>query len=103
MQLPDLAAHDTLPKLLRLNAERWPHEVAVREKDFGSWKHFSWADMSARVRELASGLMALGILRFFGHGRYDVVINKARYDIDLFKSPDRQSIRSYFPVFKGLA
>ena len=49
------------------------------------------------------GLMALGVLRFFGHGRNDVIINGARYVIDLYKSPDRQSIRSYFPVFKGLA
>ena len=48
MQLPDLAAHDTLPKLLRLNAERWPGDVAAREKDLGIWKRYDWADMSAR-------------------------------------------------------
>ena len=61
MQLPDLATYDTLPKLLRLNAERWPDEVATREKDFGIWKRYSWADTFKQVGELASGLIALGI------------------------------------------
>ncbi len=49
------------------------------------------------------GLMALGMLRFFERGGVETVINRARYEIDLYKSPDRQSIRSYFPIFKGLA
>ncbi len=49
------------------------------------------------------GLMALGMLRFFERGSgVEAVINRARYEIDLYKSPDRQSIRSYFPIFKGL-
>jgi len=74
MQLPDLAVYDTLPKLLKLNAERWPDDVATREKDFGIWKSYSWADSSARVRELASGLIALGLTRgdvvgVIGHNR----------------------------------
>ncbi len=49
------------------------------------------------------GLMALGMMRFFQRSRDDVSINRARYEIDLYKSPDRQSIRSFFPIFKGLA
>ncbi|MGI9435483.1 MAG: hypothetical protein ACR2Q4_11755 [Geminicoccaceae bacterium] len=49
------------------------------------------------------GLMALGMIRFFQRGPVTAVINSARYEIDLYKSPDRQSIRSYFPIFKGLA
>lgn len=49
------------------------------------------------------GLMALGLLRFFERGRVEAEINGARYEIDMYKSPDRQSIRSYFPIFKGLA
>ncbi len=49
------------------------------------------------------GLMALGMMRFFERGRGEAVINRARYDIDLYKSPDRQSIRSFFPIFKGMA
>ncbi|MGI9437818.1 MAG: AMP-binding protein [Geminicoccaceae bacterium] len=63
MQLPDLANHDTLPKLLKLNAEYWPSEVAAREKDHGIWRTYSWADTYGRVRELATGLIAIGIER----------------------------------------
>ncbi len=63
MELPDLASHDTLPKLLRLNAERWPDDVATREKDLGIWKRYSWADTFAQVGGLARGLMALGVTR----------------------------------------
>ncbi len=61
MQLPDLTTCDTLPKLLKMNAERWPDDVAAREKDFGVWKRYDWAETYERVRELASGLMALGV------------------------------------------
>ncbi|MGH1479858.1 MAG: hypothetical protein ACRBM6_14270 [Geminicoccales bacterium] len=49
------------------------------------------------------GLMALGTLRFFEPRHSEAVINRARYEVDLFKSPDRKSIRSYFPIFKGIA
>jgi hypothetical protein len=49
------------------------------------------------------GLMALGLLRFVEHGRVDTVINGARYEIELHRSPDQRSIRSYFPIFQGLA
>jgi long-chain acyl-CoA synthetase len=63
MQLPDLSRYDTLPKLLKLNAERWPDDVAVREKDFGIWKRYSWLDTYERVAELARGLIALGVER----------------------------------------
>jgi len=49
------------------------------------------------------GLMALGTIRFFERNHVETVINQARYEIDLYKSPDRQSIRSYFPIFKGHA
>ncbi|MEM8948553.1 MAG: AMP-binding protein [Pseudomonadota bacterium] len=67
MQLPDLTIQDTLPKLLKMNAERWPDEVATREKDFGVWKRYSWAETYTHVQELALGLIALGV------GRDDVV------------------------------
>jgi len=49
------------------------------------------------------GLMALGLVRFFERGNVETVINDAYYQIDMYKSPDGQSIRSYFPIFKGLA
>lgn len=62
-QYPDVRRYDTLPKLLAHNAEHWPREVAMREKDFGIWNEFTWEDCAARVREIALGLHALGLRR----------------------------------------
>lgn len=62
-QYPDVRRYDTLPKLLEHNAGQWPREVAMREKDFGIWNEFTWADCAARVREIALGLHALGLRR----------------------------------------
>ena len=44
MQLPDLSAADTSPKLLLHNAAHWGSEVALREKEYGIWHVYSWAD-----------------------------------------------------------
>ncbi|MGI9492981.1 MAG: AMP-binding protein [Geminicoccaceae bacterium] len=63
MQLPDLATFDTLPKLLKHNAERWPNDVAAREKEYGIWRVYSWADTLAEVRDLTRGLITLGLER----------------------------------------
>ncbi|MEM7024138.1 MAG: hypothetical protein AAF637_16340 [Pseudomonadota bacterium] len=49
------------------------------------------------------GLMALGTLRFFAPGSSEAVINGARYRIDLHRSDDGQSLRTFFPRFLGLA
>jgi poly(U)-specific endoribonuclease len=49
------------------------------------------------------GLLALGLVRFFERGEVETVINRARLRIDLHRSPDRRSLRSYFPRFLGLA
>lgn len=56
MVLPDVEAHDTFPKMLIHNARTWPDEVAVREKDYGIWNAYSWADSAAKVRSIALGL-----------------------------------------------
>jgi poly(U)-specific endoribonuclease len=48
------------------------------------------------------GLMALGLVRFFEHGRIEATINGARYRIELYRSPDRRSLRTFFPRFLGL-
>jgi long-chain acyl-CoA synthetase len=59
----DVVEHDTFPKLLLHNAARWPGEVAMREKEFGIWNEFTWSDYRDRVREIALGLLALGVQR----------------------------------------
>ena len=63
LKLPDLTIHDTLPKLLRLNAREHPDGTALREKDFGIWRSISWAAYHARTRDFALGLKKLGVER----------------------------------------
>ena len=54
---------DTYPKLLRLNAREFGEEIALREKDLGLWKLFTWADYQRRVRDFSLGLVELGLKR----------------------------------------
>jgi long-chain acyl-CoA synthetase len=58
---------DTYPKLLRLNAREYGGEIALREKDLGLWRVFTWSDYQARVRDFALGMIGLGL------GRGDVI------------------------------
>jgi long-chain acyl-CoA synthetase len=58
---------DTYPKLLRLNAKEFGGEIALREKDLGLWKVFTWNDYQSRVHDFALGLVELGL------GRGDVI------------------------------
>ena len=54
---------DTLPKLfLKKSAERGDR-VAMREKDFGIWQSYTWADYRNRAFEVAWGLLSLGLER----------------------------------------
>jgi long-chain acyl-CoA synthetase len=52
---------DTYPKLLRLNARQHGSEIALREKDLGLWRLFTWNDYQTRVRDFALGMVELGI------------------------------------------
>lgn len=52
---------DTYPKLLRLNAKEYGNEIALREKDFGLWKLFTWKDYQVRVHDFALGMVELGL------------------------------------------
>ena len=61
------AEADTYPKLLRLNAKEHGGEIALREKDLGLWRPFTWNDYQSRVRDFALGLVELGL------GRGDVI------------------------------
>src|SRR5438067_11977141 len=62
-----VAQADTYPKLLRLNTREHGAEIALREKDFGLWRLFTWSDYQNRVRDFALGLIELGL------GRGDVI------------------------------
>jgi long-chain acyl-CoA synthetase len=52
---------DTFPKLLARNAARWPDRVALREKEFGIWQGYTWAEYRDHVRDFALGLRKLGL------------------------------------------
>jgi long-chain acyl-CoA synthetase len=57
-----LARHDTFPKLLARNAERFgDRKVAMREKEFGIWQEFSWKDYHEHVKYFSLGLVSLGL------------------------------------------
>ena len=54
----------TLPQVLALQAERLGSgSTAIREKAFGIWQCYSWADYFRYVKHTAAGLMSLGLKR----------------------------------------
>lgn len=55
--LPDL----TLPQMLRERARTDAERIAIRQKDFGIWKPFTWAQYHQRASHFGLGLKALGL------------------------------------------
>lgn len=51
----------TLPHQLAANAAQWPDAVAAREKAYGIWRTFTWAQCLRDTRALALGLQTLGV------------------------------------------
>ncbi|WP_370229512.1 long-chain fatty acid--CoA ligase [Cognatishimia sp.] len=43
------------------HSRRTPDKVAIRQKRFGVWNEITWSDLDAIVKELASGLIELGV------------------------------------------
>jgi long-chain acyl-CoA synthetase len=56
-----MADLDTYPKLLARNRETSRDGVALRRKDRGIWKSYTWEDCYQQVRLLCLGLVALGL------------------------------------------
>ncbi len=52
---------DTFPKLLALNAQRFAARPASREKMYGIWQTWTWAQVHEETQDFALGLMALGL------------------------------------------
>jgi len=59
--LGDVTQHDTLPKLLAYNAKTFPDQIAQREKEFGIWISYSWADCERRIARMATAFASLGL------------------------------------------
>ncbi|TWG39628.1 long-chain acyl-CoA synthetase [Acidovorax delafieldii] len=55
--LPDLPP----PQMLRERARTDAQRIAIRQKDFGIWKPFSWAQYHQRASHFGLGLRALGL------------------------------------------
>ncbi len=54
---------DTFPKLCADQAVKNGDRPAIREKNFGIWQNWTWAQVAVEVRALACGLAALGVKR----------------------------------------
>jgi len=70
--LPEL----TLPQMLRERARTDAQRVAIRQKDFGIWKPFTWAQYFDRACHFGLGLRALGL----PHGGHVGVIAENRIE-----------------------
>jgi long-chain acyl-CoA synthetase len=56
----DTADLKTVPALLARNARKFGEKAAYREKEFGIWQSWSWAEAAQQVENLALGLLTLG-------------------------------------------
>ena len=54
---------DTFPRLLFFHAQRRAEKTAIREKEYGIWQTWTWAEAGDNVRALACGLAELGFTR----------------------------------------
>ena len=60
---PNYGTYDTFPKLLAENARVRGDKPANREKDYGIWLSWTWAEVAEEIRAMACGLAVLGIKR----------------------------------------
>jgi long-chain acyl-CoA synthetase len=58
---PSGAGAKTVASLARDWAQKDPNHIAFREKDFGIWQEYSWADAWELIEVAAHGLLALGV------------------------------------------
>jgi long-chain acyl-CoA synthetase len=61
MNAPAEVTRLTLPQQLRHWARMRPHEVALRQKDYGIWESVTWAQYEQQARHFGLGLARLGL------------------------------------------
>lgn len=54
---------NTIPLLFQKRVATYGNRIALRKKALGRWQEISWREYGQRVREVASGLAALGLRR----------------------------------------
>lgn len=57
------AAEQSIPALLARNVARFGNAPAYREKEFGIWQSWTWAQANDEIRALALGFLSLGVER----------------------------------------
>src|SRR4029453_6115699 len=58
---PSMEAGDTLVDLFFDRAARWSERPALRHWEHGAWQTMTWAEYGTAVREVAAGLVGLGL------------------------------------------
>jgi len=61
VQQPPVGELQSIPALLARNVARFGHRPAYREKEYGIWQSWTWAQAAEEIRALALGLLALGV------------------------------------------
>lgn len=65
---------DSIPALLHRNATQFANAPAYREKEFGIWQSWTWAETHEEIEALALGLIDLGV----AEGDFIAVIGRNR-------------------------
>ncbi len=55
------SAVGTLPRVVQRNARDFASRTAYREKEFGIWQSWTWAEAHDEIRHLAAGFLSLGV------------------------------------------
>jgi long-chain acyl-CoA synthetase len=63
IELPTAAGGESLPATLVGRAAQHPERVALRYKDFGRWREYTWREYARSVAVTGLGLMSLGVGR----------------------------------------
>lgn len=51
----------TLPRVVQRNARDFAKRIAYREKEYGIWQSWTWAEAHDHIRSLAAGFLSLGV------------------------------------------
>jgi long-chain acyl-CoA synthetase len=54
---------DTIPKILYENSQKWANEPAMRNKERGIWREYTWKEVYKQVKYLSLGLTRLGLAK----------------------------------------
>ena len=68
------SALESVPALLARNAKEFGNAPAYREKEYGIWQSWTWAESQTEIRNLARGLINMGV----NEGDYVAIIGRNR-------------------------